>query len=84
MGIKWFRKRHEFEWEGIKVCLDFTKSYGYILELEKMCTEDAREQTLNLLKERFALLNIPLTTREEFDRRFHYYKEHWKTLTGEG
>jgi predicted adenylyl cyclase CyaB len=42
--IKWFRKRFEFEWEGITVCLDFTKGYGYIIELEKMCFEDEKEK----------------------------------------
>jgi len=59
--IKWFRKRKVFQWEGIKVMLDFTKGYGYIIELEKMATEQTKDTALIKLQEKFANLNIPLT-----------------------
>ncbi len=29
-SIKWLRKRHTFEWQGITVMLDYTKGYDYI------------------------------------------------------
>ena len=38
--IKWFRTRHTFDWENLSVMLDYTKGYGYILELEKMSNEE--------------------------------------------
>jgi predicted adenylyl cyclase CyaB len=78
--IKWFRKRKEFSWNGIKVCLDFTKGYGYIIELEKMCSEENKEKELELLKQKLKELNVELTPKQEFDEKFKYYKENWKTL----
>lgn len=79
--IKWFRKRHEFSWKDISVCLDFTKGYGYIIELEKMCSESDKEQTVEMLKQKLNSLNIPLSKREEFDQRFKDYEQNWQTLT---
>lgn len=79
--IKWFRDRNEFDWNGVKVCLDYTKGYGYIIELEKISFDDEKEQTLELLKQKFTELNIKLTPREEFENKFKYYKNNWKELT---
>ncbi len=76
--IKWFRKRKVFIWDGIKVCLDKTKNYGYIIELEKLCSEDDKEKTLNELKQKFKELNLPITPKEEFEKKFKFYKEKWK------
>ncbi len=78
--IKWFRKRFEFAWEGITVCLDYTKGYGYIIELEKMCSEDTKEKEVDLLKQKLSSLKINLTPKEEFNKKFQYYKENWKSL----
>jgi len=62
--IKWFRKRNTFNWQGISVMVDYTKGYGYIIELEKMSTQEEKEQTLKLLKEKLKLLNIPYRTKK--------------------
>ena len=78
--IKWFRKRFEFKWDDITVCLDFTKGYGYIIELEKMCTEDAKIQEFENLKQKLKSLNVEITPKEEFNKKFLYYKENWKSL----
>ena len=78
--IKWFRKRNEFNWKGIKVCLDHTRGYGYIIELEKLCSKNNEKETLNLLKEKLKELKIPLTSREEFEEKFEYYRKNWKEL----
>jgi predicted adenylyl cyclase CyaB len=78
--IKWFRKRFEFFWEGIKVCLDYTKGYGYIIELEKVVPASEKNKTLSLLKQRFKELNLPLTPRKEFEEKFKYYSKNWKSL----
>ncbi|MBI2582613.1 hypothetical protein HYV87_05820 [Candidatus Woesearchaeota archaeon] len=79
-NIKWFRKRYTFDWQGLKVMLDYTKGYGYIIELEKMSSEEEKEQALSLLKDKLRMLNIPLTSKEEFDAKYKYYKENWKRL----
>lgn len=78
--IKWLRKRNEFDWNGIKVCIDYTKGYGYIIELEKLSSEEDKEKVLIELKDKLNELNIPLTPREEFDERYNYYKENWRRL----
>ena len=83
VNIKWFRKRHTFEWQSISVMLDYTKGYGYIVELEKMSSEEGKEKDLQLLKEKLQKLNIPLTSKEEFNDKYQYYKENWRKLVTE-
>ena len=78
--IKWFRKRFEFKWENITACLDFTKGYGYIIELEKMCSEETKEKESKLLKKKLKSLNVELTSKDEFNKKFQYYKKNWKSL----
>ncbi len=78
--IKWFRKRFEFLWDGVTVCLDFTNGYGYIIELEKMCAEQKQEGEFALLLAQLKSLGIEITPREEFEKKFSYYKKNWKTL----
>ncbi|MBI2105862.1 CYTH domain-containing protein [Candidatus Woesearchaeota archaeon] len=81
IGVKWFRKRYNFEWQWVNVALDYTKGYGHIIELEKISSEIEKDKTLNLLKERLKELGIKLTSREEFDEKYKHYKENWKELT---
>lgn len=78
--VKWFRQRYQFDWENTTVCLDYTRGYGYIIELEKMCTEDMKEKEFELLKQKLLSLNIKITSKEEFNKQFQYYKENWKSL----
>jgi len=78
--IIWLRKRKKFEWKDIKVCLDHTIGYGYLIELEKMSSEENKEEILNDLKGKFNELQIPPTSKEEFEKRFNHYKENWEEL----
>jgi predicted adenylyl cyclase CyaB len=80
--IKWFRKRNEFSWQGIKVCVDCTKGYGYILELERMATVKEKDSSLAALKEKLQELGVKETPKEIFDQRFEHYKKHWRSLVG--
>lgn len=80
VDIKWLRLRNQFNWNGIKVCLDFTKGYGYIIELEKMSDEENKQKTLEELKNEFNKLNIPLTSKEEFTEKYNHYKNNWRNL----
>ena len=81
--IKWYRKRFEFDWNDISVCLDYTKGYGYIIELEKMATEEDKANEHDQLIEKFTSLNVDLTPKEEFEKKFLEYKEKWRVLTEE-
>jgi len=79
--IKWFRNRNTFKWNDITVTIDFTKGYGHIIELEKMSSEEEKDSTLEILKQKLSDLGIVLTPKEEFNTKFQNYKENWKTLT---
>ncbi len=61
--------------------LDYTKGYCYIIELEKMSEEDNKEKILEELKTKLNSLNIPLTPKEEFSRKYEDYKENWQEFT---
>lgn len=78
--IKWFRKRLEFDWNGISVSLDYTKGYGYIIELEKITSENHKQKIVEELKTKFAELNIPISPKEEFDNAFKNYEQNWREL----
>lgn len=78
--IKWLRERKQFNWGGIKTCLDYTKGYGYIIELEKIGSEENKEKILEELKNKMNELKIPLTSKEEFNEKYSHYKQNWKEL----
>jgi predicted adenylyl cyclase CyaB len=79
--IKWLRDRKQFDWNGIKVCLDFTQGYGHIIELEKITSPEEKERVLTELQEKLQELDIKLSPKEEFDKKFSHYKENWRELT---
>ncbi|RLJ02871.1 MAG: hypothetical protein DRP11_02440 [Candidatus Aenigmatarchaeota archaeon] len=79
--IIWFRKRCQFRWNGLKVCLDYTKGYGYIIELEAL-TEKNKEEVLAKLRNALKLLGVEETPREVFEEKYNYYKKNWKRLVG--
>ena len=75
--IKWFRKRKVYTWRGVKVCLDNTAGYGFILELEKLvATQDTtvREELIALLTE----LGLKQSPKSEFTQRYEDYKRNWR------
>src|SRR3989338_7866619 len=80
ISIKWFRKRHSFTWDGVDVAVDYTKGYGYILELEQMATEEDKAKVLLFLKQKLAELGIAETPKSVFDEKYKYYKENWRKL----
>ena len=79
--IKWFRKRHTFKWQDISVMIDHTKGYGHIIELEKMSIEEQKHEVLEQLKQKLSSLNIALTPKEDFNKKYEFYKQNWKELT---
>ncbi len=78
--IVWIRDRKQFEWEGVTVCLDYTKGYGYILEFEKMSTEEEKDENLKELTQKFKRLEINITPKEEFSEKYDHYKQNWREL----
>ncbi len=78
--IRWFRKRKIYKWNDIKVLLDDTKGYGYIVELEKIGNEADKEKIYKKLEQNLKGLEVQITPKEKFDKKFQYYKENWRTL----
>ncbi len=81
--IIWLRKRHKFDWNGITVCLDHTNGYGYIIELEKLCSEyseSQKKEQYELLQKKLKELDVSITPKKEFEEKFDHYKKNWKKL----
>ena len=78
--IIWLRKRFQFDWDGIDVSLDYTKGYGYIIELELLSTEEDKNTHLEILRKKFEKLEIAITPKDEFNQKYEFYKKNWKTL----
>lgn len=78
--IKWYRKRYQFNWRGIKTCIDYTRGYGYIIELEKIISKKNRSYVLKDLRAKLKELGVVETPKKEFDQKFARYKKNWKEL----
>lgn len=80
--IKWFRKRREYQWNTVNVCIDETLGYGKIIELEIVCAQDAdvdaAREHLKAVLENFGISRTP---REEFEKKFADYAVHWLEQT---
>jgi len=78
--ITWIRKRLQFDRDGIDVSLDYTKWYGYIIELEIMTTDLEKDEALEVIRKKFTELEITITPKEEFKAKYERYKTNRKTL----
>lgn len=68
--VKWARRRLKYKKNNMIYCLDFTKDFGYILEIEKVIDCNAEEEAvLNKIKKRFKELNVEITPRREFQKK---------------
>jgi predicted adenylyl cyclase CyaB len=79
--IEWYRNRLEYKNADMKVLLDDTKGYGKILELEKIVEEGNESDVHNDLSAEMKKFGIgEITSKEEFNEKFEYYKKNWKDL----
>lgn len=79
--IYWYRNRKIFDWENTKVYLDSTRGYGKILELEEFGKETDKEKIFNKLKQKLKMLGIKkITAKNEFNKKFQYYKKNWRKI----
>lgn len=79
--IKWFRDRHKFNWDGYKVSIDYTKGFGYVIEIEKVCSEEEKDKVYRELTEKLKSLGIKPSKKQEFEEVLEYYKNNWRVLT---
>lgn len=79
--IEWQRNRLEYRSADMKILLDDTKGYGRILELEKMVEEGNESEAHDELLEEMETLGVQkITSKDEFNDKFEYYKKNWKQL----
>ena len=79
--IEWQRNRLEYHGNDMKILLDDTKGYGKILEIEKMAEEGNETETHSVITEEMNKFGIEkITSKEEFNERFEYYKQNWQDL----
>jgi len=78
--VTWYRQRNVFKWKRVEAMLDYTKGYGYIIELEKLSRWKDREKTYHLLRQRLKKLGVKETPKKEFTKKFQYYKKNWRKL----
>ena len=45
-----------------------------------LSNQEEKEKVLEFLKQKFETLNIPITSKEEFNKKYQYYTENWKTI----
>jgi adenylate cyclase class IV len=74
------RKRIQFDREGIEVSLDDTTWYGKILELEILTDEEGQSSALQRLQKKFKELWIAVTPKDEFTKKYEWYKDNRKSL----
>jgi predicted adenylyl cyclase CyaB len=81
--IIWLRRRLKFELDDMKVCLDDTKGYGKIIELEVL-SEKFDEKLQNELERKLEdLLGRKPTPKSVFEQKFKEYSEKWRDIIGD-
>lgn len=79
--IEWRRSRLEYRGAGMKLLLDDTEGYGKILELEQMVEEGKENESHEMLLGEMKKLGVDrVTSKQEFNEKFEYYKKNWKDL----
>ena len=78
--VRWFRKRRLYLWNKIKVFLDDTKGYGFIIELEKIGRVEEAKKIYKNLKNKLKSLGIKITPKKVFNEKFEYYKNNWQKI----
>ena len=76
--IGWQRTRNNFQYKGFTLAVDFTKGYGYILEVEKMTAPKKKTETLKKIYQIFEKLGVSRSLKEEFEKKFARYKKNWR------
>jgi len=82
LGWKRRRKMFIYTYEGMEifVCIDDTKNYGKIIELEIESDVCDKEKCLKVLKKLFREIKIEPTPKEIFEKKFQEYQNCWNEV----
>ena len=78
--VKWFRKRNVYQWRDLKAYLDYTRGYGYIIELEKIAQKGNLAKIHQELNHKLKYLGIKPTPKKESNKKFNYYLKNWRRI----
>ncbi len=80
---KWSRKRVEYAYKDITVCLDKNAGYGYVVEFETVTEDENNLPAVRArLEERMAELEVSELPQDRLARMFAYYNENWLEYYG--
>jgi hypothetical protein len=51
--------------------------------MEKMTNSKNNQETYKMLREKMNSIGVKISSKEEFQEKFDYYKKNWKKLTKE-
>ena len=74
---KWSRKRQEYQYKDMHVCIDKNAGYGYVAEFEKIISnpEDV-DQAKQSIRDEMAALGVEELDHARLERMFAYYNQH--------
>lgn len=75
--MKWYRVRTTIPFQKYLITMDETYQYGYVASIAKEVPIEQREQAMQELEQLFQQLQIPITTKEQFNDRYKYYQLKW-------
>ena len=82
VSIKWYRTRIELTYKDFKVTIDYSISYGYIVEFELLVDDESKiEAAKESISMMFKEFNIDQTPKEVFDDAYNNYKINWESYT---
>ena len=80
---KWSRKREEYKYKDMTVCIDKNAGYGYLAEFEKVVTEPSMfEQVKQELRDEMSRLGVEELSQDRLERMFEYYNNNWREYYG--
>lgn len=81
--VKWYRTRSTAILDfGIELCLDYTVGYGYIIEVGKNIEDRSKVDLTKIELGNFLeSLDIDITSKEEFNKKYEDYILNWDRLT---
>jgi len=80
---KWSRKRVEYTFDNVTVCLDKNAGYGYLAEFEMVIADVSQTQMAeNNLRGIMARVGVEELSQDRLGRMFEYYNENWRDYYG--
>ncbi len=76
---KWSRRRKEYQYKDMTVCIDKNAGYGYLAEFEKVVhNEIDADAAKEVVKKELQDLNLEELSQDRLGRMFAHYNNHWK------